>query len=247
MPSSQLTSCLPEARRSTVCGATCNRKGLSAWATSSRVTKAVFPAKTLTTSIHSGGLLMAGPVQILPDRASALAEKTVAATRGITLPLAGGANRRSGRARWGQQPTKEGEAAREFVVAMCNALFAALPLKSLQAYAPTHTDAPTASTTRSRALEFGGMWFNADMISGDAHWVLPPELWPAEIRRLREQADSEPNVVVRILVISADEGGEILKAFSWRTIASCASFTCVTRRTGSRICSMRGCGGRPPS
>ena len=99
------------------------------------------------------------------------------------------------------------------MVAMCNALFALLPLKSLQAYAPTHTDAPTASTTRARALEFGGMWFNADMISGDAHWVLPPELWPAEIRRLREQADSEPNVVVRILVISADEGGEILKAF----------------------------------
>jgi len=164
----------------------------------------------MATSIHSGGLLMAGPVQVLPDTAAALAVQAAEAARGITVPV-GGANRPGRPA--GQPPTKAGQAAREFVVAMCNALFALLHLKSLQAYAPTHTDAPTASTTRARALEFGGMWFNADRISGDAHWVLPPELWPAEIRRLREQADSEPGVVVRILVISADEGGDILKAF----------------------------------
>ena len=93
------------------------------------------------------------------------------------------------------------------MVGMCNALFAVLPLKSLQAYAPTHTDAPTASTTRQGWPQFGGMRFNADSCSGDAHWVLPPELWPADIGCLREQAGSNPGVVVRILVIASDEGG----------------------------------------
>ena len=78
----------------------------------------------MATSIHSGGLLMAGPVQVLPDRAAALAVQGVEIARGITLPLVGGANRPSGRARKGQQPSKEGQAAREFVVGMCNALFA---------------------------------------------------------------------------------------------------------------------------
>ena len=99
------------------------------------------------------------------------------------------------------------------MVGMCDALFAVLPLKSLQAYAPTHTGAPTASTTRHRWPQFGGMRFNADSCSGDAHWVLPPELWPADIGCLREQAGSNPGVVVRILVIASDEGGPILKAF----------------------------------
>ena len=102
----------------------------------------------MATSIHSGGLLMAGPVQVLPDSAAALAVQGAEAARGITLPLVGGANRRSGKARLGQQPTKEGEAARELLVAMRKALFAFLPLKSIRAFAPTHTDAPTASTTR---------------------------------------------------------------------------------------------------
>ena len=78
----------------------------------------------LATSMHSGGLLKAGPAQVLPDRAAALSDEAAGAARGITLPLVGGANRPSVRALTGQQPTKEGQAAREFVVAMCNAMFA---------------------------------------------------------------------------------------------------------------------------
>ena len=92
------------------------------------------------------------------------------------------------------------------------------------------------------------MWFNADRVSGDAHWVLPPELWPAEIRRLREQADSEPNVVVRILVISADEGGEILKAFF--LAHHCKLRVFYVRDPPHRLSNMFNAGlrgGRPPS
>ena len=173
----------------------------------------------MATSIHSGGLLMAGPVQVMPDRAAALKRGAVESARGVVLPLVGGANllvgaKSRGRRELQTRPPKQGgEAAREFVVGMCNALFAVLPLKSLQAYAPTHTDAPTASTTRQRWAQFGGMRFNADSCSGDAHWVLPPELWPADIGCLREQASSQPGVVVRILVIASDEGSPILKTF----------------------------------
>ena len=203
----------------------------------------------MVNSIHSGGLLMAGPVQVMPDRAAALKDRAAESSRGVGLPMvarlgAGQTRRRELRA---SPPKKGGEAAREFVVGMCNALFAVLPLKSLQAYAPTHTDAPTASTTRQGWPQFGGMRFNADSCSGDAHWVLPPELWPADIGCLREQAGSNPGVVVRILVIASDEGGPILKAFFLAGHCKLRVSTYATRHTGSPTCVLRGYGGRPPS
>ena len=113
-------------------------------------------------------------------------------------------------------PKKGGDVAREMLVGMCNALRTLLPLKSLQAYAPTCTDTPTASTTRQRSERFGGMRFNADICSGDAHWVLPPELWPESAgiqRELLRHNGGDLGVVVRILVIATDEGSPILKTF----------------------------------
>ena len=46
----------------------------------------------MATSIHSGGLLMAGPVQVMPDRAAALKPRAAECARGVVLPLVGGAN-----------------------------------------------------------------------------------------------------------------------------------------------------------
>ena len=111
---------------------------------------------------------------------------------------------------------KGGEAARELLGGMCNVLRTFLPLQNLQAYAPTCTDTPTASTTRQRSEQFGCMRFNADTCSGDAHWVLPPELWPESAGTQRELVGhngGDLGVVVRILVIAADEGSPILKTF----------------------------------
>ena len=58
------------------------------------------------------------------------------------------------------------------------------------------------------------MRFNADICSGDAHWVLPPELWPESAgiqRELLRQNGGDLGVVVRIL--ATDEGSPILKTF----------------------------------
>ena len=118
----------------------------------------------MATSIHSGGLLMAGPVQVMPDRAAALKRGAVESARGVVLPLVGGANllvgaKSRGRRELQTRPPKQwGEAAREFVVGMCNALFAVLLLKSLQAYAPTHTDAPHGVHDQAA---MGAVWWHA--------------------------------------------------------------------------------------
>ena len=51
----------------------------------------------MVNSIHSGGLLMAGPVQVMPDRAAALKDRAAESSRGVGLPMAGGAARGCGR------------------------------------------------------------------------------------------------------------------------------------------------------
>ena len=109
---------------------------------------------------------------------------------------------------------------------------------SVRAHVGEHA---TASTTRQRSEQFGGMRFNADICSGDAHWVLPPELWLASLgfqRELVGHSGGDLGVGVRILVIATDAGAPALKRFGWRMQAvrvcspatRCTTFPCIQRR-----------------
>lgn len=160
--------------------------------------------EVMTSHLYVGDVMLCGPVQIKPDQSAVLAEDNAFAS--IDLHVGGGAGGRRTRS------TKDGAATLSTLYAICNALFAMLPFRSLEHFKPSSSDNPSSFTTRWWSAK-EQRHYNWDRNTKKSSWCMADELL------------SGGSASIFILVLVGDEGSTGTAVFFY--LVGFASLRCI--------------------